>query len=90
MGNHYEFEKNAVLLPVLFLGFPPITSANVDVNHMMGVCEKFGTITNYYLKKSTNTQMRSYILFTYDNLKNALRAKQELSRRKDLLGEKRV
>jgi hypothetical protein len=57
---------------------------------MMGICEKFGTITNYYLKKSTNTQMRSYILFTYDNLKNALRAKQELSRRKDLLGEKRV
>lgn len=56
----------------------------------MGICEKFGTITNYYLKKSTNTQMRSYILFTYDNLKNALRAKQELSRRKDLLGEKRV
>ena len=57
---------------------------------MMSICEKFGTITNYYLKKSTNTQMRSYILFTYDNLKNALRAKQELSRRKDLLGEKRV
>lgn len=34
--------------------------------------------------------MRSYILFTYDNLKNAIRAKQELCRRKDLLGEKRV
>lgn len=42
------------------------------------------------MKKSTNTQMRSYILFTYDSLKNALRAKQELCRRKDLLGEKRV
>lgn len=38
------------------------------------------------MKKSTNTQMRSYILFTYDTIKNALRAKQELCRRKDLLG----
>ena len=53
---------------------------------MMNICDKFGTITNYYLKKSTNAQMRSYILFTYDNLKSALRAKQELCRRKDLLG----
>lgn len=74
------------MLPVLFLGFPPITSANVEINHMLGVCEKYGTITNYYLKKSTNAQMRSYFLFTYDTLKNALRAKNELCRRKDLLG----
>lgn len=74
------------MLPILFLGFPPITSANVDIGHMMNICDKFGTITNYYLKKSTNAQMRSYILFTYDNLKSALRAKQELCRRKDLLG----
>jgi hypothetical protein len=63
------------MLPILFLGFPPITSANVDINHMLNVCEKYGTIINYFLKKSTNAQMRSYFLFTYDNLKNALRAK---------------
>lgn len=63
------------MLPILFLGFPPITSANVDINHMLNVCEKYGTIINYFLKKSTNTQMRSYFLFTYDNLKNAMRAK---------------
>lgn len=90
MSNHYDFEKNAALLPILFLGFPPITSANLDISHMMGICEKFGTITSYYLNKSTKPQMRSYILFTYDNIKNALRAKQELCRRKDLLGDKRV
>lgn len=30
------------------------------------------------------------MLFTFDQLKSALKAKQELCRRKDLLGEKRV
>lgn len=64
------------MIPVLFLGFPPITSANVEINHMMSVCEKYGPIVNYYMKKSTNTQMRSYILFTYDSMKSALKAKQ--------------
>lgn len=34
--------------------------------------------------------MRSYALFTFDQVKSALKAKQELCRRKDLLGEKRV
>ena len=42
------------------------------------------------MRKSNNPQTRSYILLTYDNVKNAIRAKQELSRRKDLLGDKRV
>jgi hypothetical protein len=42
------------------------------------------------MRKNSNTQNRSYILFTYDNVKNALRAKQELSKRRDLLGDKRV
>lgn len=78
------------MLPILFLGFPPITSANIDLGHMLNICEKFGIILNHYMKKSTNSQMRSYFLFTYENLKTAMKAKQELSRRKDLLGEKRV
>jgi hypothetical protein len=34
--------------------------------------------------------MRSYILLTYDNVRNAMKAKMELSKRKDLLGDKRV
>ena len=34
--------------------------------------------------------MRSYALFTFDQVQSALKAKQELYRRKDLLGEKRV
>lgn len=34
--------------------------------------------------------MRSYFLFTYDNMRDAQRAKTDLCRRKDLLGEKRV
>ena len=42
------------------------------------------------MRKSNNPQTRSYILLTYDTVKNAIRAKQELSRRKDLLGDKRV
>jgi len=54
------------------------------------VCEKFGPIINEYMRKNVNTQNRSYFLFTFDNIKNALRAKQELSKRKDLLGDKRA
>lgn len=34
--------------------------------------------------------MRSYILLTYDSLRNATKAKLELAKRKDLLGDKRV
>lgn len=57
---------------------------------MLRVCEKYGVITNYFLKETTGPQMRSYFLFSYDTIHNAKRAKQELCRRKDLLGEKRV
>ena len=90
VANNYEFERFSVMLPILFLGFPPITSATIDLNHMLNICDKFGMIINHYMKKSTNSQMRSYFLFTYDSVKTAIRAKQELCRRKDLLGEKRV
>lgn len=90
VANHYELERNSLYVPTLFLGFPPITSARIEMEHMLNICEKYGPIVSYYLKKSTNNQMRSYFLFTYDNLVNAKRAKQELCRRKDLLGEKRV
>ena len=57
---------------------------------MKPVCEKYGNITNEYMRKNTNTQNRSYFLFTFDNIKNAIRAKQELNKRKDLLGDKRA
>lgn len=42
------------------------------------------------MRKNTNAQNRSYFLFSIDNLKNAIRAKQELNKRKDMLGDKRV
>lgn len=54
------------------------------------ICEKYGPILNEYLKKNSNNQNRSFFLFTCDSLKDALRAKVELSKRKDLLGDKRV
>jgi len=57
---------------------------------MRSICEKFGTITNSYMRKNSNNQTRSYFLFTFDNLKSALRAKIELNKRRDLLGDKRV
>lgn len=57
---------------------------------MRPVCEKYGSIVNEYMRKNTNSQNRSYFLFTFDNIKNAIRAKQELNKRKDTLGDKRV
>ena len=42
---------------------------------MRSICEKYGTIQQHYLKKSTNPQMRSYFLFTYENVKTAQKAK---------------
>jgi len=42
------------------------------------------------MRKNINGQNRSYFIFTFDNIKNALRAKQELSKRRDLLGDKRA
>lgn len=90
VGNHYEYDKQMNCLPILFLGFPPITSSLVDENHMKSICERYGTIINTYIKKSHSPQTRSYILLTYDSLRNAIKAKMELSKRKDLLGDKRV
>ena len=42
------------------------------------------------MRKNSNGQNRSYFLFSFDNIRTALKAKQELSRRKDLLGDKRA
>jgi hypothetical protein len=42
------------------------------------------------MRKNSNSQTRSYIIFTYSNIKDALRAKMELSKRRDILGDKRV
>jgi hypothetical protein len=90
VGNHYEYDKQSNSLPILFLGFPPITSSIVDENHMKSICERYGTIVNTYIRKSHSPQTRSYILLTFDNVKNAIKAKVELSKRRDLLGDKRV
>lgn len=90
VGNHYEYDRQSPFIPVLFLGFPPVTSATIDLDLMKGICEKFGPIVNSYMRKNTNNQTRSYFLFTYDNIKNAIRAKIELNKRRDLLGDKRV
>lgn len=90
VGNHYEYDKQMNCLPILFLGFPPITSSIVDETHMKGICERYGTIVNTYMRKSHSPQTRSYILLTFDSLRNAIRAKMELSKRRDLLGDKRV
>ena len=42
------------------------------------------------MKKSTNSQSRSYFLFSFNSVKDAIKVKQELNRRKDLLGDKRA
>jgi hypothetical protein len=76
VSNNYEYDRQSPSLPILFIGFPPITSANVDMAVIKPVVEKFGPIINEYMRKNVNTQNRSYFLFTFDNIKNALRAKQ--------------
>ena len=90
VGNHYEYDRQSPFLPILYLGFPPVTSATIDLELMKSICEKYGNIVGFYMKKSNNNNTRSEFMFTYDNLKSALRAKGELSRRKDLLGDKRT
>ena len=90
VSNHYEFEKQSPILPILFVGFPPITSAQVEMEVIKPVCEKYGTIVKEYMRKNSNSQNRSYFLFTFDSTKNVIRAKQELNKRKDLLGDKRT
>lgn len=77
-------------MPILFLGFPPITSSTVEMEVIKPVVEKYGRIVGEYLRKNSNGQNRSYFLFSFDNVKNAIRAKQELNKRKDMLGDKRV
>ena len=29
VSNHYEFDRQSTFIPILFLGFPPVTSANL-------------------------------------------------------------
>ena len=31
VSNNYEYEKQSVHVPVVFIGFPPITSATVEM-----------------------------------------------------------
>lgn len=38
VSNHYEYDRQSPFLPILFLGFPPVTSANVDMDNIRGVC----------------------------------------------------
>ena len=90
VSNNYEFDKHSPSLPILFIGFPPITSARVEMDVMRNVVSNFGEIKNEYMRRNTNGQNRSYFLFTLDSVRSALRAKQELSRRKDMLGDKRA
>ena len=54
------------------------------------VVEKIAVPTADYMRKNTNAQNRSYFLFSFDNVKTAIKVKQELNRRKDLLGDKRA
>jgi hypothetical protein len=54
------------------------------------VVEKIAPTVSDYMRKNTNAQNRSYFLFTFDSVKTAIRVKQELNRRKDLLGDKRA
>ena len=90
VGNHYEYDRQSPFLPILFLGFPPVTSALIDLDSMKSIVEKYGPIVNSYMRKNSNNQTRSYFLFTFDNLKLAIRAKSELNKRRDLLGDKRA
>jgi hypothetical protein len=57
---------------------------------MKNICERYGTIVDTYIRKSHSPQTRSYILLTFDSARNAIKAKIELSKRRDLLGDKRV
>jgi hypothetical protein len=90
VSNNYEFEKQSFHVPVVFIGFPPITSATVEMEVIKPVVEKVYQPTAEYMRKNTNSQNRSYFLFSFDSVKNAIRVKQELNKRKDLLGDKRA
>lgn len=46
VGNHYEYDRQSPFLPILFLGFPPVTSATIDLEVMRSIVEKYGTIVN--------------------------------------------
>lgn len=37
VSNHYEYDRQSPFLPVLFLGFPPVTSANIDLEYMKSI-----------------------------------------------------
>ncbi len=42
------------------------------------------------MRKNSNNQTRSYFLFEFEDIKGATRAKIELNRRRDILGDKRA
>lgn len=90
VSNHYEYDKQSAHVPVVFLGFPPITSATIDLEVIRPVVQKIAPVMTEYMRKNTNSQNRSYFLFSFDSVKTAIKVKQELNRRKDLLGDKRA
>ena len=90
VSNHYEFERQATHIPIIFIGFPPVTSATVEIEVIKPVVEKIAPVKAVYMRKNINTQNRSYFLFSVENIKDAIKIKQELNRRKDLLGDKRA
>lgn len=88
VSNCSEFERQSAYLPILFIGFPAVTSANVELTEVKPLCDQFGRITAEYMRKTTHH--RSYFLFTYHSLPAALRASHHLRRRRDSLGDRRA
>ena len=65
VSNNYEFERQSTHVPIVFLGFPPVTSATVEMEVIKPVVEKIATPTAEYMRKNVNSQNRSYFLFSF-------------------------
>ena len=68
VSNSYEYEKQSVHVPIVFIGFPPITSATVEMEVIKPVGEKIAGTVGEYMRKNTNAQNRSYLMFSFDSV----------------------
>lgn len=76
-------------MSILFISFPKNTSSKLTLPQILELCKEFGKVENYFYKKSLNPLFKSYLLINYTEPKSAQKAKGDLCRKKDLLGDRR-
>ena len=89
MGNQEDYENDEDMIPILFVGFPPVCSY-LDQSNFRDMCERIGGPVKSLSLKQVDLKLRSYILVEFEYLQDAKRCRRKLVKHKlQFLGNKK-